>query len=95
MSRVTNIHTAEQLLRGLGVVLARELHALQQESRSGPLSQRALSKLVLVGNQVSQYAKASKDVLPDKNVMAMTDDDLEEAVEFLKEKHFQKVVMND
>jgi hypothetical protein len=103
MSRLTNIHTAEQLLRGLGIVLARELNQLQVESRSGTLSQRSLSKLSLVGNQISQYAKAAKDVLPDKSLSAMSDEDLEEAVDLLKERHFKdnkdntvgRVVLND
>lgn len=89
MSKVTNIHTAEQLLRGLGVVLARELNQLQLESRNGSLSQRSLAKLSLVGNQVAQYAKASKDILPDKSLAVMSDEDLEEAVEFLRDRHFQ------
>jgi hypothetical protein len=93
--KVTNIHTAEQLLRGLGVVLARELNQLQVESRSGALSHRSLARLSLVGNQIAQFAKASKDVLPDKTLTAMSDADLEEAVNTLRSKHFERAPLDD
>lgn len=80
-TKFKNIQLAESLLMGLGAILHSEMRHMQTEAKDGPLSHRSFAKLMQLSNQVSNYSKASRDLVTADTLSHFNDADLDAALE--------------
>ena len=80
-SKYKNMQLAESLLMGLGAILHSEMRHLQTEAKDGPLSNRSYAKLMALSSQVSNYVKASRDLVTADTLSHFDDADLDAALE--------------